>query len=159
MVLSGTKDTTCFVCGPDNPLGLQVPFERSGEAGSSALYTARKEHGGWNEILHGGVTFSLMDEAFGWCLYFQNIPSVTARIETRFHKPIPIGSRLYIRAWVVGQRRRLFDAKAEVRLDDAEGMLFAESEATLYSVEQNRSPQRELEGVEDSVTEAVLATR
>jgi acyl-CoA hydrolase len=100
VTLSGTKDTTCFVCGPDNPLGLQVPFEPNGEAGSSATYIARKEHGGWNGILHGGVTLSLMDEAFAWCLYFQSIPAVTARIETSFHQPIPIGTRLHIRACV-----------------------------------------------------------
>jgi acyl-coenzyme A thioesterase PaaI-like protein len=135
MILSGTKDTTCFVCGPDNPLGLQVPFQRDGESGSSADYIARKEHGGWSGILHGGVTFSLMDEAFGWCLFFQNIPSVTARIETRFHKPIPIGTRLHIRAWITRQRKKLFDAKAEIRLDNAEGILFAESEAILCHID------------------------
>jgi acyl-coenzyme A thioesterase PaaI-like protein len=90
VTLSRTKDTTCFVCGPDNPLGLQVPFEPNGEAGSSATYIARKEHGGWNGILHGGVTLSLIDEAFAWCLYFQSIPAVTARIETSFHQPIPL---------------------------------------------------------------------
>ena len=134
MAFSPTKDSTCFVCGPDNPLGLHVSFERDGEAGSTAVYIARKEHSGWNGILHGGVTFSLMDEAFGWCLFFRNIPSVTARIETRFHKPVATGTRLHIRAWVVRQRRRLFDARAEVRVEDAEGLLVAESDAVLYNV-------------------------
>jgi acyl-coenzyme A thioesterase PaaI-like protein len=146
MAISGTKDTTCFVCGPDNSLGLQVPFVPDGDAGSAAVYVARKEHGGWNGILHGGVTFSLMDEAFGWCLYFQDIPSVTARIETRFHKPIPIGTRLHVRAWVVGQRKRLFDAKAEVREGDADGTLLAESEAVLCRVMPASVPELELAG-------------
>ena len=134
MAFSGTKDTTCFVCGADNPLGLHVPFEQDGESGSRATYIARKEHGGWNGILHGGVTFSLMDEAFGWCLFFQNIPSVTARITTRFHQPAHIGARLSIRAWIVKQRRNLFDAKAEVRLDTPQGELIAEADAVLYSI-------------------------
>ena len=138
--LAGTKDSKCYVCGPDNPLGLRVPFVRQGEAGSSALYVARPEHGGWNGILHGGVTFSLMDEAFGWCLWFQNTPVVTAKIETRFHRPIPIGTRLYIHAWVVRQRRKLFDARAEVRLEDASGPLFAESDAVLFSLQPNGEP-------------------
>ncbi len=133
MSLTGMKDTTCFVCGPDNPLGLRIPFVRDGENGSAASYVARKEHGGWNGILHGGVTFSVMDEAFGWCLFFQGIPSVTARIETRFHLPIPIGTKLIIRAWVTGKRKRLFDAKAEVRTEDG-GTLFAEATAVLCEV-------------------------
>jgi acyl-coenzyme A thioesterase PaaI-like protein len=132
---SATKDSTCFVCGPDNPQGLKVPFEQDGDAGSAAVYIARREHGGWNGLLHGGVTLSLMDEAFGWCLFFQNIPSVTARIETRFHKPIAIGTRLHIRAWVLRQRRRLFDARAEIRVDSPDGLLVAESYAVLYSVD------------------------
>jgi acyl-coenzyme A thioesterase PaaI-like protein len=131
MAFPGTKDSKCFVCGPDNPLGLRVPFERDGAAGSRARYIARKEHGGWSGILHGGVTFSLMDEAFGWCLFFQDIAAVTARIETRFHKPIAIGTGLDIRAWVVRKRRWLYDARAEVRVGDAAGLLMAEAEAVL----------------------------
>ena len=134
MTVSGTKDTTCFVCGPDNPLGLQVPFQPDGEAGSTATYFARKEHGGWNGILYGEVVFALMDEALGWSLYFQRIPSVTARIETSFHQPIPIGTHLPVRAWVTGQRRRFFDATAEVRVDNVSGRLVAESDAVLYTV-------------------------
>ncbi len=128
---SGTKDATCYVCGPDNPLGLRVPFKPDGEMGSRAEYVARREHGGWNGILHGGVVFSLMDEAFGWCLFFRDIPAVTAKIETRFHKPIRIGASLEIKAWVVRQRKKLFDARAEVRVD---GEMVAESDAVLYAV-------------------------
>lgn len=131
MSFSGTKNATCYVCGLENPLGLRVPFERDGDKGSRAEYIARKEHGGWNGILHGGVTFSLMDEAFGWCLFFQKIPAVTAKIETRFHRPIRIGASLEIKAWVVKQRRKLFDARAEVRVD---GELVAESDAVLCAI-------------------------
>src|SRR6266700_6827802 len=59
--LVGGKDSRCYVCGPNNPLGLRVPFARDGAQGSQARYTARPEHAGWNGILHGGVTFALMD--------------------------------------------------------------------------------------------------
>jgi acyl-CoA thioesterase FadM len=51
---------------------------------------------------------------------------------------------LYIRAWVVGKRRKLFDAKAEVREGDANGTLFAEAEAVLYSVDPQSSAQQAL---------------
>jgi acyl-coenzyme A thioesterase PaaI-like protein len=75
MSLLGNKDSMCYVCGPDNLLRLQVPFSPDGAQGSQARYTARPEHAGWNGILHGGVTFALMDEAFGWSLYY--LPAVT----------------------------------------------------------------------------------
>jgi acyl-coenzyme A thioesterase PaaI-like protein len=38
-------------------------------------------------LLHGGVTFSLMDEALGWAVYFQGLYEVTAR-SRRLHKDI-----------------------------------------------------------------------
>ena len=31
-----------------------------------------------------------MDEAFGWALYYQQLPAMTARVETRFQKPIQV---------------------------------------------------------------------
>jgi acyl-coenzyme A thioesterase PaaI-like protein len=134
VTFSGTKDSSCYVCGSANPMGLHVPFRRDGEAGSVAVYIARPEHGGWNGIPHGGITFTLMDEALGWCLFFQDIRAVTARTQTRFHRPIPIGTRLHIRGWVTGKRRTLYDAKAEIRIGDGEGLLAAESEAVMCHI-------------------------
>jgi len=63
MPLAESKDSLGSVCGPNNPLGLRVGFTRDGAHGSPARYTARPVHAGWNGILHGGVTFALMDEA------------------------------------------------------------------------------------------------
>ena len=138
MVTSATFDRSqtslCFVCGPENPLGLNVTFHPDAPFTAIATYIARPEHAGWSAILHGGVTITLMDEAFGWCLLFQGITAVTASLNTRLHKPIPIGTPLFIRAAVTRDRRRLFDAHAEVRHTDAAGLLFAESDATLYRV-------------------------
>ncbi len=128
------KDTAhCFGCGQENPLGLRVPFQPLGDNGSQGRYTARQEHAGWNGILHGGVTFALMDEALGWSLYFQNIPAVTAKVETRFHKPIPVGSPLLVKAWVTKQQRRLYEVHAEVR-NENDNTLMAEAEATMFLI-------------------------
>ena len=112
------KTNRCYVCGPENPGGLQVPFFADGPHGSRALYTARAEHGGWPGMLHGGVTFALMDEALGWAVHFQGLHGVTARADTRFRQPVPIGAKLIIRGWTLGQRRRLMTARAEIRIDN-----------------------------------------
>ncbi|SRR6266567_8515823 len=143
------KDSKCYVCGPDNPLGLQVLFQLDGPYGSVTHYRARAEHGGWNGILHGGVTFALMDEALGWALYYQNQPAVTARAETKFHKPVPVGANVVVKAWVVRKRRRLFGAHAEIRMEDAVGTLLAETNATMYRIDaaDAKSRQEEQENV------------
>ena len=103
--------------------------------GEPASYTARAEHAGWAGILHGGVIFALMDEALGWSLYFQDIPAVTARAETRFHKPIRVGTPLIVAAQAVRQRCRVFQSHAEVRVDSPGNAVLAETNATLYVIE------------------------
>jgi uncharacterized protein (TIGR00369 family) len=122
----------CFVCGPKNSLGLRVTFAREGATGSRATYVARPEHDGWPGLLHGGVTFSLMDEALGWALYFQGLHGVTARVEARFRRPIPTGCSLVIRAWTTAQRRRIVTARAEIRKEADDKTLLAEADATMY---------------------------
>lgn len=126
------KDSRCYVCGPENPLGLQVAFTRDGSQGSRAHYVARAEHGGWKGILHGGVTFALMDEALGWALYFQELPAVTARVETRFHKPIAVGTAVVVKGWIVKQKGRLYEGHAEVREQSNVRTLLAECDAVMY---------------------------
>jgi acyl-coenzyme A thioesterase PaaI-like protein len=126
------KTKFCYVCGPENPNGLQVPFFAEGPHGSRALYTARSEHGGWPGMLHGGVTFALMDEALGWAVHFQGLHGVTARADTRFRQPIPVGAKLIIRAWTLERRHRLLPARAEIRIDDPDQTLVAEIDATMY---------------------------
>jgi acyl-coenzyme A thioesterase PaaI-like protein len=127
-----SKTKFCYVCGPENPGGLRVPFFADGPHGSRALYTAHVDHAGWPGMLHGGVTFALMDEALGWAVHFQGLHGVTARADTRFRQPVPIGAKLIIRGWTLGQRRRLMTARAEIRIDNQEQTLVAEIDATMY---------------------------
>jgi uncharacterized protein (TIGR00369 family) len=123
---------------------MHIPFTRDGELGSRAEYTARAEHCGWPGLLHGGVAFSLMDEALAYALYFQGLYGLTAKAETRFREPVPAGTKLVIRAWTLERRRRLIDARAEMRIDSEQGTLVAESVATMYlqdmEVEGTRGP-------------------
>ncbi len=134
LVLTRGDDTTnCYVCGQANHRGLQVKFERDGEHGSRALYTARAEHDGWPGLLHGGITFALMDEAVAWAAFFQKLRAVTARVETNFKHPIPTGTPLVVRGWTVNRKRRLVTARAELRVVDTSDLM-ADLEATMFLI-------------------------
>ncbi|MBI4459971.1 MAG: PaaI family thioesterase [Acidobacteria bacterium] len=134
--------SNCYVCGPKNAHGLHVPFVRDGENASRGIYTARAEHCGWPGLLHGGVALALMDEALAWALYFQGLYGVTARLEIRFREAIPVGAKLVIRAWTLQQRRRIVNARAEIRRESSRDVLVAEADATMYlqEVEGHNSP-------------------
>lgn len=73
-----------------------------------------------------------MDEALGWAVYFQGLFGVTAKTETRFRQPIPIGMKLVVKGWTVSRRRRIVMARAEIRVDATEELLLAEADATMY---------------------------
>ncbi len=126
------KTSACYVCGPENASGLQVPFSPDGEHGARARYTARAEHCGWPGLLHGGVAFALLDEALAWAVYFQGLYGVTARVETRFRQPITVGTPLEIRAWTLERHGKLLRARAEMRSLNDENPLVAEATATMY---------------------------
>jgi acyl-coenzyme A thioesterase PaaI-like protein len=128
------KGNHCWVCGVDNASGLGVRFEPDGANGSLAYYTARPEHGGWPGVLHGGVALTLMDEAFGWSLYFHGSAGLTARFDARLRQQIPIGAQLVIRAWTTEKRKKFAKARAEIRQDSATGRLLAEAKATMFII-------------------------
>jgi len=91
-------------------------------------------------LMHGGIALALMDEALAWALYFQGMYGVTARVETRFRQPIPVGTKMVVRAWTVQQRRQLVEARAEIRGDSDGNPLLAEATATMYVQEELPAP-------------------
>ena len=41
---------------------------------------------------------------------------------------------MIVKAWIVRKKRRLFEARAEIRLEDADRTLLAEVDATMYRI-------------------------
>ncbi|MBI3933266.1 MAG: PaaI family thioesterase [Acidobacteria bacterium] len=144
-LLLNLETKNCYVCGPQNAAGLRISFVADGQHGARAEYIARAEHCGWPGLLHGGITFALMDEALAYALYMQGLFGVTAKVQTRFRQPIRVGEKLLIRAWTQEQRRRLVDARAEIRLDSAGNPLVAEADATMY-LQEPAKEQRPVTG-------------
>lgn len=111
----------CFVCGKQNPYGLQVnPEVRRAGAEVYIECTPPKHMQGWKNILHGGIISTLLDEAIthiGIGTY--DGPAVTAQLEVRFRNPAPTGVKLYVSAERIKVSRRLIEAKATVTLSDS----------------------------------------
>lgn len=111
----------CFVCGKQNPYGLQVnPEVKRAGAEVHIECTPPKHMQGWKNILHGGIISTLLDEAIthiGIGTY--GGPAVTAQLEVRFRNPAPTGVTLYVSAERIKVSRRLIEAKATVKLSDS----------------------------------------
>lgn len=117
----------CFVCGPANPLGLQVAF-RLEDGACVGRFTPGVHHAGFDGVTHGGIVFSLLDDAMGNWLFLQGARGVTARCEIRYRQPLPVGTEVQARCRLKQRKGRLAMLEAElVRIDD--GSIVAQAEA------------------------------
>jgi len=143
----------CFACGQDNPIGLKLKFSWDGKT-AKAEFTPNELHQGWNEIVHGGIIFTLLDEAMTYVPYFQGLNTVTARSEVRFKQPVPINQPLFISATTSRTTRKIIETKATLSFKD--GTEVAEGNAVLYVFRQNSSPRAVLWDMDGVIANTAL---
>lgn len=136
-------DGGCFACGPENAIGLQMRFERSGD-GVVAHVRLRPEFQGWKGIAHGGIAIALLDEVMAHAAGAAGHRGVTASLDARFRKPVPLDEPLLVFGRVTGQRRNVLSL--EGRVSDRAGQTLLEgtarfvSRGALEAVEDRRNP-------------------
>jgi len=139
----------CFACGQDNPIGLKLKFSWDGKT-ARAEFTPTELHQGWQGVLHGGIIYTLLDEAMAYVAYFQGINTVTAKSEVRFKQPVPTQKPLLISATTAKRTRKLLETKATLSLKD--GAEVAEGSAVLYVFRQDSSPRAVLWDMDGVIT-------
>jgi len=119
----------CFACGTANPIGLKLTFYRQGEYVCSDI-TLGKNYEGWENMAHGGIVSTLLDEVMSWAvIYFRRIFFVTRRVKIKYIRPVPLYKLLTVKGKMIeGENRRLCKAKGLIQ-DEDENIL-ARGEAT-----------------------------
>ena len=107
----------CFACGPRNPGGLQLRFERDGDRVTTA-FQGREEHQGFPGYVHGGVVSALLDETLSRVSIMDNRWTMTARLDVRFRQPVLLGQKVTATARKVRMRGRFVEARGSVELPD-----------------------------------------
>ena len=123
----------CFGCGDLHPTGLHLVAHVGEGANLTAEFKVTHDHQGAPGLAHGGLLSLAFDEALGKLMWLIRAPAVTARLETDFLKPVPIGSVLHITARITGRVSRKVYATAEGRLNSPDGPI-AVTAASLYVV-------------------------
>ena len=57
----GRRANECFVCGPDNPIGLHLVF-RLEDGACVSEFTPGRDHVGYPGVVHGGMIYSALDD-------------------------------------------------------------------------------------------------
>jgi acyl-coenzyme A thioesterase PaaI-like protein len=85
-------------------------------------------------LIHGGYLTAAFDEALGSVPPLVARGCVTARLETDFRRPIPVGSTLWLRSRLDGAVGRKFFVSAEARVDAEDGPLAGTARALFVQV-------------------------
>ena len=106
-------DRMCFCCGERNPIGLKLAFEASPEGRVSTVWRPKQEHVGFKDLVHGGLTTTVLDEVMARVILDHGTPGVTASMETKLLKPLRWGRDYRFTAWIVRERSRTVETEAE----------------------------------------------
>ncbi len=82
----------------------------------SGSFTVSPTHQGAPGLAHGGLLTAAVDEVLGALNWLLMRPAVTARLETDFLRPVPVGSVLDLRARITGVAGRKVYTAAVGRL-------------------------------------------
>lgn len=124
-----TNDDSCFICGRGNPTGLQTRPLLDRQARRATLELAiPSRFQGWQGLAHGGILAALLDEVSVYACMGVSSQLVTAGIQIRYLKPVPVEQPVQVIGEVEEVRRRKLLVKA--RLICA-GELCAEAETTV----------------------------
>ena len=125
-------DRRCIACGPHNPEGLHLVFEPDGDDGARSSVTLPPRVQGYRGIAHGGIVMMLLDEGMAHACRFINEKAMTASIQVRFRKAVPLGEKLLIVGRYKNRRRNVLYLEASVSAED--GTILATGEGTFVSL-------------------------
>jgi len=124
----------CFGCGEKHPTGLHLVAHVGNAMNITAEFVVSENHQGAPGLAHGGLLSLAFDEALGKLMWLLRAPAVTARLETDFMKPVPMGSKLYISAEITGQVNRKVYCSAVGRLNLPDGEIAVRAAALFVIV-------------------------
>jgi uncharacterized protein (TIGR00369 family) len=110
------NSASCFACGLENPAGLRLRFYDNGKDQVFTSFSIEPTHAGYPGMAHGGIVAAILDEVGGRTVMI-GCPDhffVTARMEVRFRKPVPVGVPLEATGWLVRHSSSRTLAHAEI---------------------------------------------
>ena len=131
----------CFACSPNNENGLQMTFLEEGDYLISN-WTPKGFLAGYNNILHGGIQATLMDEIASWFIQVKmKTAGVTSNMNLRLKRTVHTNQgSLKLRAWLKEVRRNLVDVHVELLNPD--GKVGAEGIITYYTFPEEKAREK-----------------
>ena len=121
----------CFGCSQNNPVGLKLQFKEDEEF-IVAEWQPSEIYQGYNNILHGGIIATLLDETGAWCVSVKvGTAGVTSEMKTKYLAPVYINKGIItLKAAIAEQTSKT--ARINCFLYDGQSKLCAEAVAEYF---------------------------
>jgi acyl-coenzyme A thioesterase PaaI-like protein len=104
----------------------------------TAQWTPTHDWEGFENIIHGGIVSTVLDEAMSKAVVLANCEALTGELRVRFRRHVTPGETIQIRGWVAARRKRLIETEAT--LTGASGLEYAHAWASFLAL---RHPVKE----------------
>ena len=122
-----TKYKYCFVCGDQNESGLKARFFVQSDGSVASEYTVEQRFAGYDNIMHGGIAASLLDEVMIKAILKDDILAVTAEMTVKFKAPVYVGQKMVLVGRVIESKGRLYRTEG---VAEVAGKVVAEATGT-----------------------------
>lgn len=127
------NDTHCFACGEDNPIGLKLKFTPIPN-GVETLFTPCDLYQGFQNIIHGGIVATLLDEAIAWACRICGVDAVTGELTVRYKRPLIANRCVKIVGMIDKNKGKILYGSAQII--DQDGNLIATATAKMIPANQ-----------------------
>jgi acyl-coenzyme A thioesterase PaaI-like protein len=132
--LLGSHYDQCFGCGETQAHGLHLASRAAEGVSVTAEFTVQPAHQGAPGLAHGGVLVSALDETLGSLQWLLRTVAVTARLESDFVRPVPVGTTLHLQARCTAVCGRKIYSCAVGRIGSPEGPVAVRADAVFVEV-------------------------
>lgn len=110
-----SADHMGFACGQRNPSGLKLLFHTNDEKYMYTTFTPNEYHTGWGNLMHGGLTSTLLDETFGWLvMYYSQKMCVTRNLSVQYIRPIQLHTPLIVSTHTESIQGKYYNTYGEI---------------------------------------------
>ncbi len=104
----------CFVCGPNNPHGLRIKYRMDGDL-CLGTFTPGAAYTGYDDMTHGGIIYSALDDVMANWLFLQGIRAHTGKCEIRYRQAVSVGTQLELTGRLIKRKGRVAILTGEAR--------------------------------------------
>ncbi|MCX7711241.1 MAG: PaaI family thioesterase [Clostridia bacterium] len=128
----------CMVCGQENKFSLKASFYELENESVVAIFKPLQEHQSYPGRLHGGIAGAILDETIGRAMFIkdENVWGVTAELNLKYHKPVPLDEELRVVGRITRDTRRIFEGEGEILLSNGEVAVSASGKYVKIPLEQ-----------------------